>query len=597
MKNVNDILKALPNLPGVYEFLDKSGTIIYVGKAKNLKKRVSSYFQKSKYDSFKTKILVNQINEIRHTVVDSEPDALLLENNLIKNLQPKYNILLKDDKTFPWICIKKEPFPRVFSTRKIIKDGSEYYGPYTSVLMVKTLLGLIRNLYKIRTCKYLLNEKNSKEKKFTKCLEFHIGNCKAPCESLQTEEDYLDSIKQIGKIFKGNIQEVIDHLKRMMNEFAEKLQFEEAENVKQKILILENYKSKSTIVNPKISNVDVFSFIEEDDGKHSYVNYLKVIHGAIVQSHTVEILKRMDESKEDILLYAIVNIKEKVNSNSKHLILPFKVTGLEENKIEIPVRGDKKKLMELSERNALQFKTHKSKILDEFMDKKKTSNPLLTLKEDLRLKQIPEHIECFDNSNIQGSNPVAACVVFINGKPKKSLYRRYHIKTVEGANDFASMEEIVYRRYKRLLNENKELPQLIIIDGGKGQLSSAKKSLDKLNLSKKIAVIGIAKKLEEIFFPGDSFPIYINKNSPGLKIIQQLRNEAHRFGITFHRDLRSKSLLENELEKIKGVGRISAEKLYKTYKSVDNMKEATRDQLNDIVGKRTAKLVYEYLHR
>ncbi len=582
----------MPNSPGVYQFIGRNGKILYVGKAKKLKSRVSSYFSKKKQESFKTRILTKQVTDIKHIVVENESDALLLENNLIKKIQPKYNVLLKDDKTFPWICIKNESFPRIFSTRKLTKDGSEYFGPYTSAFMVKTLLNLVRQIYQIRTCSYSLTSENIKNKKYQKCLEYHIGNCRGPCEGLQTNKEYQNSIVQIRKILKGNLQEVILHLKTIMQDLSRKYKFEEAENIKQKILLLERYKSKSTIVNPKLNNIDVFSFVEEDN--RAFVNFLKVINGAIVQSHTIELLKRLDEQPEELLLFAIIDIREKIDSNALELLVPFiPIQDLENIKYIVPKKGDKKKLLELSVRNAKQFRIQKQRINEKSKYGVKTEKLLQKVKDDLQLTEIPKRIECFDNSNIQGANPVASCVVFLNGKPAKKEYRHFNIKTVKGSNDYASMEEIVFRRYKRLLDENKNLPQLIIIDGGKGQLHSAVKSLEKLDLYKKIPIIGIAKRLEEIFFHNDSIPIYIDKNSSTLKLIQNLRNEAHRFGIEFHRSKRSSAMIKNSLEDIKGVGKASIEKLMRAFKSVDTLKTKRQDEIAVIVGKRIASIVYQ----
>lgn len=594
-KELKKIFSNLPKLPGVYQFYNTKKEVIYVGKAKNLKNRVASYFNKGNSNSYKTNRLVSQVKEIKHIIVETEADALLLENNLIKQLQPKYNILLKDDKTFPWICIKNEPFPRIFSTRKRVRDGSEYFGPYTSALMVKTLLNLVRKLYQIRTCNYLLNDSNIKSKKYKACLEYHLKNCLAPCEGYQKEEDYIESIEVIKNILKGNLSDVQDYLFTTMKDYSDKMQFEEAEKIKLKYELLQKYRSKSTIVNPKISNLDVYSYLEENE--IAYVNYIKIIDGAIVQSHTVELTKRLDETKEDMLLFALIDIRQKVFSNSKEILIPFPIQPIENVKYQIPKIGDKKKLMELSERNARQFAHQKNLQKIEISNKYKKNSLIEQVKLDLRLKLDPIHIECFDNSNIQGSNPVAACVVFKNGKPSKSEYRHYHIKTVQGPNDFASMEEVIYRRYKRLVEEDKELPQLIIIDGGKGQLSAAVKSLEKLNLYGEIAVLGIAKKLEELFFPGDSVPLYIDKNSKTLRLIQHLRNEAHRFGITFHRNIRSKTMLKNSLNDINGVGDKTVEKLIKHFGSVDNIKTKSIDELVEIVPVKMAENIFYYYHK
>ena len=542
------ILSLLPDNPGVYQFIDSSGTVIYVGKAKNLKKRVTSYF--SKNQSGKTIALLKKTFDIRHIVVDNESDALLLENNLIKKHQPRYNILLKDDKTFPWICIKNEPFPRVFSTRNPVRDGSAYFGPYTSGLMVKTLIGFIRQLYKLRTCTHNLTESNIAALKFKVCLEYHLGNCKAPCVAKQTEIDYLENIEQIRNILKGNISTVIDHLKKTMIKNSAELRFEDAQLIKEKIEILSRFKSRSTIVSNTIKNVDVFAITQESD--NAYVNYLKVVEGAVIQALTIELKIRADEEKEAILGFAITEIRQRLLSDSPEIILPFKPDILiDKVKYTVPKAGEKQKLLELAERNAIYYKLEQKKKRLDHSPQMRTGKNLEKLKNDLHMPDMPVHIECFDNSNIMGTSPVAACVVFRNARPSKKEYRHFNIKTVTGPDDFTSMEEIVYRRYKRMTEENQKLPQLVIIDGGKGQLSSAMKSIDKLGLREKITVIGIAKKLEEIYFPGDSIPIYLDKNSISLKIIQQLRNEAHRFGINFHRDKRSSEMIKSDLDQIK----------------------------------------------
>jgi excinuclease ABC subunit C len=595
MADIKKIVSILPSHPGVYQFYGSDGTILYVGKAKNLKYRVSSYFTKLKYESFKTKKLASQVTDIKHIIVETESDALLLENNLIKQFQPKYNILLKDDKTFPWICIKKERFPRVFSTRNRLNDGSEYFGPYTSAVMVRTLINLIRQIYQVRTCNLKLSPENIENKKLRVCLEYHIGNCLAPCINKQTHEEYQITIKQVKDILKGDIQEVQDYLKNHMIEMASKQLFEEAELLKKKHELLQRYKSKSTIVNPKINNVDVFSYYERNN--KAYVNFIKIINGAIVQSHTVEITRKLDETKEDLLAYAILDIREKVNSNANKSYIPFEIIKIPGISFSIPKIGDKKKLLDLSERNAVQYALQVEKKKQELSGKyRKPSDKLIQLQTDLRLKELPKHIECFDNSNIQGTSPVAACVVFRNGKPASKEYRHYHIKTVKGANDFASMEEIIFRRYKRLLEEEKKLPQLIVIDGGKGQLSAAVNSLKKLKIYGQVAILGIAKKLEELYFPGDSIPLYLDKNSSSLKIIQHLRNEAHRFGITFHRNVRSKKLTKSELEDIEGVGEKSIEKLLKHFTSVNEIASKSIDELSKAVTKNIAQKVYNFYH-
>ena len=585
----------LPNQPGIYQYFDDIGKIIYIGKAKDLRKRVSSYFSKS-HDHRKTSLLVRNIADIKHMIVQSEQDALLLENNLIKKYQPRYNIQLKDDKSFPWICIKNEPFPRVVKTRELEKDGSKYYGPYTSIYTVRTLLELFKSEYKLRTCNYNLTKENIKNGKFKVCLEYHIGNCLGPCEGLISEEKYNEGIGDINNILKGNISGVIKHLKELMVGLADSLNFEEAAKIKEKYDSLNRYQSRSTIVSPNITDVDVFT-IEEDE-KWAFINYLKVIKGAIIQTFTLEIKKVLDETSEELLLAGIVEIRQKIFSNSREILVPLKLDFKLDNVFfRIPQRGEKKELLELSQRNAKYFRLEKDKHAVLKNPNIRLEQLLGTIKKDLQLEETPFHIECFDNSNLQGTNPVAACVVFKNAKPNVKEYRHYNIKTVEGPNDFASMEEVVFRRYKRLIDENKSLPQLIVIDGGKGQLTSAVKALDSLELRGKISIIGIAKRLEEIYFPDDSVPIYINKNSQTLKIIQQLRDEAHRFGITFHRNKRSKEFITSELKSIEGVGDITMQKLLKEFKSVKKIKEQSLTVLEKSVGKLKAKIVFDYFNK
>ncbi|MFA5819486.1 MAG: excinuclease ABC subunit UvrC [Bacteroidales bacterium] len=575
------ILSLLPDKPGVYQFIDSADTILYVGKAKNLKKRVTSYF--SKNQSGKTVVLLKKTHDIRHIVVDNESDALLLENNIIKKHQPRYNILLKDDKTFPWICIKNEPFPRVFSTRNTIKDGSLYFGPYTSGLMVKTLVGLIRQLYKLRTCSHSLTESNISAGKFKVCLEYHIGNCKAPCIGIQSEKDYSENIQQIKDILKGNISTVIDHLKKLMINYSRELRFEDAQIIKEKIEILFRFRSRSTVVSNTIKNVDVFALTQESD--NAYVNFLKIVKGAVIQAFTVELKIRIDEEKESMLAFAITEIRQRLSSDSPEIIVPFKPDILiDKVKYTVPQAGEKHKLLELAERNAIYYKLEQKKKRLEHSPQVRTGKNLVKLKNDLHMPDMPVHIECFDNSNIMGTNPVAACVVFRNARPSKKEYRHFNIKTVTGPDDFSSIEEIILRRYKRMIDEEHNLPQLVIIDGGKGQLSSAMKSIDKLGLREKMTVIGIAKKLEEIYFPGDSVPIYLDKNSISLKIIQQLRNEAHRFGINFHRDKRSSEMIKSDLDQIKGIGPRTKEILLKYFGSVDNIRNASPEELEKVVG-------------
>ncbi|MCT4603228.1 MAG: excinuclease ABC subunit UvrC [Marinifilum sp.] len=588
------LISALPEEPGVYQFFDENNTIIYVGKAKRLKRRVASYFNKI-HDNAKTNIMVRKISEIRHIVVNSEEDALLLENNLIKKHQPRYNVLLKDDKSFPWICIKKENFPRIFVTRNLVKDGSEYFGPYTSVKMVRTLMDMIRSLYKLRTCNLSLNQEGILSGKFKVCLEYHIGNCKAPCEGKINQEEYLETIQAIRNILKGNIRMVTSHLKTKMSELADEFKFEEAHIIKEKLELLDKYQSKSTIVNPAINNVDVYSILEDEES--AYVNFLKVVNGAIIQAHTIELKKKIEESKEDLLLLAITEIRQKIFSTAKEILVPFEIdlpySGV---KCLVPQRGDKRKLLDLSLRNVKYYRLEKLKQGEKSRKQSHSDRILARMKSDLRLKDLPVHIECFDNSNIQGTNPVASCVVFRNAKPYKKDYRHFNIKTVVGANDFASMEEVIYRRYKRLLDENQTLPQLIVIDGGKGQLGAALNSLGKLDLRGKISVIGIAKKLEEIYFPGDPYPLYLDKNSETLKTIQHLRNESHRFAITFHKQKRSKAFIGSELDSIDGIGPKTVQKLIQKFKSVENVKKATLQEISEEIGNSKAINIWKYFN-
>ena len=575
-------LKTLPPNPGVYQFYDENDTVIYVGKAKNLKKRVSSYFNKT-HDNNRTRLLVKKIIRHEHIIVPTEVDALLLENNLIKKYQPKYNVLLKDDKTYPWICIKKERFPRVFSTRKVIKDGSDYFGPFTNKKTVYTLLDLIRGLYPLRTCNYDLSEEKISNQKYKICLEYHLGNCLGPCEQKIDEELYNQNIAAIKNIVKGNFKSSLDQFQLQMENYAKEMEFEKAQEIKEKLASLENYQSKSTIVNPKISNVDVFTIVSDES--YGYVNFLQISYGSITRSHTLEIKKKLDESDLDLLSLAIIDIRLRFNSQSEEVYLPFQINLGEKIKVSIPMLGDKKKLVELSLRNAKFYRMDRFKQMKIVDPDRHTKRLMSQMKVDLRLSGEPYHIECFDNSNIQGTNPVAACVVFKNGKASKKDYRHFKIKTVVGADDFASMEEVVFRRYKRLKEEGESLPQLIVIDGGKGQLSSAVKSLDLLGLRGKIAIIGIAKRLEEIYFPEDPIPLYLDKKSETLKIIQQLRNEAHRFGITLHRNLRSKGSLNSQLDEIKGVGPKTKELLLKEFKSLKRIKAASQKELIDALGK------------
>lgn len=584
-------IQTLPDNPGVYQYYDKEGKILYVGKAKNLKKRVSSYFNKI-HASARTNVLVKKIHTIKHIVVPTETDALLLENNMIKNFQPRYNVLLKDDKSYPWIVIKKERFPRIYWTRNMIKDGSEYFGPYTSQKTVHTLLDLIKELYSIRTCSLDLSVANIKAEKFKVCLEYHIGNCKGPCEGIISEEDYNRQIQAIRDILKGNFKESLKDFKSHMTELAMNLKFEEAQKIKDKIEILEKYQAKSTVVNPKITNLDVFSILSDESA--AFVNYIQISHGAIIRSHTLELKKKLEETDQELLELAIIEIRERFNLTSKEIVVPFEVDLGENIKITIPKLGDKKEILSLSERNAKYYRLDQLKQLKIVDPDRHTNRIMSQMKADLRLQVEPRHIECFDNSNIQGTNPVAACVVFKDGKPSKKDYRHFNIKTVDGPNDFASMEEVVYRRYKRLLDEQQPLPQLIVIDGGKGQLSSALKSIDDLGLRGKIAIIGIAKRLEEIFYPGDSIPLYLDKKSESLKVIQHIRNEAHRFGITFHRNKRSNNAIQSELDNIPGVGEKTMITLLEHFKSVKKIKAATLEELKSVVGLSRAQKIHTY---
>jgi len=586
-------LKSLPEVPGVYQYFDKQDKIIYIGKAKNVKKRVTSYFNKT-VENQKTRVLVKNISRIEHVVVDSEMDALLLENNLIKKYKPRYNILLKDDKTYPWICIKNEPFPRVFFTRKVFKDGSEYFGPFTSLKTVRSLFDLVKGLYPLRSCNYDLSKEKISAQKYKVCLEYHIGNCLAPCVAAIDTASYGKNIESIRQILKGNFKEALNAFEHQMKHYAQKMEFEKAQWIKEKIEDLKNFQAKSTVVNPKISHVDVFSIFSDES--YGYINYLQVSYGAIVRSHTLEIKKKLDESDATLLQLGIIEIRQLFSSTSKTVFLNEKVSLGDELKVFVPQQGDKKKLVDLSLRNAKYFRMERFKQM-KIVDPDRHSKRIMSqMKADLRLPQEPVHIECFDNSNIQGSNPVAACVVFKNGKPSKKEYRHYNIKTVTGPDDFASMEEVVFRRYKRLLEEDEPLPQLIVIDGGKGQLSSAVKSLDVLGLRGKISILGIAKRLEEIYFPNDSIPLYLDKKSETLKILQRARDEAHRFGITFHRNKRSKGALKSGLDTIPGVGPKTKETLLRKFKSFKRIKETSKEDLMHVLGENKGTQLYEQLH-
>lgn len=584
-------IQTLPDSPGVYQYFDKEDKLLYVGKAKNLKKRVMSYFNKV-HEVGRTRVMVRKIVTIKHIVVPTESEALLLENNLIKKLQPRYNVLLKDDKTYPWICIKNEPFSRVFSTRNVVKDGSEYFGPYTSFRTVHTLLDLIKELYPLRTCNYDLSPHNVQSGKYKVCLEYHLGNCKGPCEGHEPLDVYQHHVNAIREILKGNFKESLRDFKNLMMQLATDMRFEEAQRIKLKIETLENYQARSTVFNPRINNLDCFSIISDES--MAYVNFIQVSHGAIIRSHTMEIKKKLDEPDEELLEIAVVELRERFNLNSREVLVPYEINLGENVKVTVPKLGDKKQILDLSERNARFFRMDQLKQIKIVDPDRHTNRIMAQMKADLRLPEEPRHIECFDNSNIQGTNPVSACVVFKDGKPSKKDYRHFNIKTVEGPNDFASMEEVVHRRYKRLLDENEPLPQLIIIDGGKGQLSSALKSLDGLGLRGKITILGIAKRLEEIFYPGDNVPLYLDKKSETLKIIQHLRNEAHRFGITHHRDKRSKGALKGSVEAIPGIGEKTMVTLIKEFKSVKRLKEAPEADIAKVVGPAKARKITEY---
>jgi excinuclease ABC subunit C len=594
--DLKQTILSLPETPGVYRYFDKDNKLIYVGKAKSLKKRVSSYFTKNHYENRKTAVMVSKIVRIEFTLVDSEFDALLLENSLIKKHQPRFNINLRDDKTYPFICIKNERFPRIFPTRNPVKDGSDYFGPYASVRIMHTMLDLIKSLYPTRNCTYVLSEANIASLKYKTCLEFQIGNCKGPCENLQSEADYNEGIKQIKNILRGNIDEVLDFLLKEMQDAATQLHFERAAVLKQKYSLLQNYQSKSTIVSKSIHNVDVFSIAYDDF--YAFVNYFKVANGMIIQTHTVEIKKKLDETPAELLAYAIVEIRETFHSNSTEIIVPFE-PDIEDERLHfsIPKAGEKKKLLDLSYKNAFYAKKEKLDQYDKLNPEVKTERLLTVMKNDLRLQELPYHIECFDNSNFQGKYPVSAMTVFKNGKPSKKDYRHFNVRTVEGPDDFATMREVIHRRYKRAVEEKQALPQLIIIDGGKGQLSSAVESLKELGVYGKVTVVGIAKRLEELYFPDDELPLYLDKKSETLRVIQQIRDEAHRFGITHHRKRRDKGTLQSELDAIQGIGPSTIELLLKELKSVKKIKEAPLELLEQIVGKAKAALIKDYFNK
>ena len=590
---LKNIIRNIPQKPGCYQYYDDKGVIIYVGKAKNLKKRVSSYFTKNHEDSPKTRILVSKIKDIKYIIVESEEDTLLLENSLIKEFQPRYNVMLKDDKSYPSIVIRNEYFPRIEITRKILKDGSKYFGPYSNVLSVKTLLELIHKLYPIRTCSLNLTPEKIAEGKYKVCLEYHIKRCKGPCVGLQNSEEYIKNVNAIQEILKGNTNLVSESIYSEMQALAEKQEFEEANKLKEKFILIENFKNKSTVVSSIKYNIDVFSYDEDADA--GYINYLNVYNGAVIQAYTFEYRKRIEEEKEELLALGIIEVRKRFGSTAKEIVVPFlpdlKLDGVE---INIPQRGDKKKLLLLSTQNVRQYKVDKLKRAESLNPEQRGTRILKEMQKDLNLKDLPSHIECFDNSNIQGTNPVSACVVFKMGKPSKKDYRHFNVKTVVGPDDFSTMREVVYRRYHRLIEEGSPLPQLIVIDGGKGQLSAACESLKELGIYGKVAIVGIAKRLEEIYYPEDSIPLYLDKNSESLKIIQHLRDEAHRFGITFHRNQRSKGQVKSELDNIKGIGEETKRLLLKEFKSVKRIKSASNEEIEKVVGKHKATLIEKY---
>jgi excinuclease ABC subunit C len=595
-EQIDLILATLPEKPGCYQFFDENGTIIYVGKAKNLKKRVASYFKKDLVEN-KTRVLAKQIRDIKYVVVDTEEEALLLENNLIKQDRPRYNVLLKDDKTYPYIVIKNEYFPRVFQTRNMIRDGSSYFGPYASVYTAKTMLQMIKSVYKIRTCKYPLTPESIAAGRHKVCLEYHIKQCQAPCVGLIPVKKYNSQIAEIREILKGNSSRITHHLLGQMRRLASEMRFEDAHLLKQKYDVIENFRSRSTVVTPSLHNVDVFSFDENE--KSAYVNYMHIGNGAVVHVYTVEYKKKLDEPKEELLGLGIVEMRKRFNSHAREIIVPFLPDAQISDRIiyTIPQKGDKRKLLNLSIQNVKQYKVDCLKKTEKFNPEQRTTRLLKTMQDELHLPVLPMQIECFDNSNIQGTNPVAACVVFKKGKPSKKDYRHYHIKTVVGPDDFASMEEVVSRRYARLLEEKQPLPQLIVIDGGKGQLNIATAVLKKLNLQGKISIIGLAKRLEEIFYPGDPEPLILDKTSETLKIIQYLRDEAHRFGITFHRHIRSKKQILSELDSIKGIGEKTKTMLLKKYKSIKRIRETPANEIADLIGKSKADILAKGLKK
>ncbi|MDB5015813.1 MAG: excinuclease subunit [Mucilaginibacter sp.] len=586
-------LKNIPHKPGVYQFWNEERELIYIGKAKDLRNRVTSYFNKDTNVNAKTRVLVTKIRDVSFTIVDTEIDAWLLENSLIKKHQPRYNVMLKDDKTYPWIIIKNEHYPRIFWTRRIVRDGSKYLGPYASISMMHNILGLIKETYPLRTCNLPLTQQNIEKGKFKVCLEYQLGNCKGPCQNYQTEDDYDNSIEEIKDILNGKIGSVLRNLRADMEKAVADLNYEYAHRLKRKFELLENYQSKSTVVNSSITDVDVFSIASEE--KYAFVNFLKVMNGTITQTQTIELKKRLDESDEELLTLAISEFRSRYDSHSKEIIVPFHI-DIDDTSIKftVPKLGEKRKLLDLSQKNVQFFKKERIDQYEKLNPEIRTERLLTQMMKDLRMNQLPRHIECFDNSNFQGKYPVSAIVVFRDAKPSKKDYRHFNVKTVEGPDDFATMEEAVLRRYRRMLDEGGELPQLIVIDGGKGQLSSALKSLKLLGIDKQVTVIGIAKRLEELYYPGDQYPLYLDKKSETLRIIQQLRDEAHRFGITFHRKKRDKGTLVTELELIEGIGKTTAEKLLKYFRSVKKIREAKPEELLEVVNKKQAGAITSY---
>lgn len=594
-ERLKDKISLLPDSPGVYMYYDKEGNIIYIGKAKKLRRRVMSYFNRE-HPVVRTNVLVRNIYDLKYIVVSSEEDALHLENSLIKEHRPRYNVLLKDDKSYPWICVTNEPYPRVFLTRQLSKNGAKYYGPYSNVQVARTVLALIREIYPIRTCAYAINDDVIYRKKLKVCLQYHIKNCLGCCTGEISQEKYGSYISEIKQILSGNTQQLCDLLLNEMEQLSKEMKFEEAQRVKEKYMLVEKYKAKSVIVSAQITDVDVFSFVRDED--NAFINYMHVKNGSIVQSLTYEYKSRLGETDSELLSYAIAEIHDRFGNKTKEVIVPFMPDAEFSNvQFVIPQKGDKKKLLDVSKQNARQYMVDKLKQAEKLNPDQRIMRTLTTIQRDFRLQELPRHIECFDNSNIQGTNPVSSCVVFKNAKPSKKDYRHFNIKTVEGPDDFASMSEVIFRRYKRLLDEGQDLPQLIVVDGGKGQLSAALNSLEILGLRGRIAIVGIAKRLEEIYFPGDSIPLYIDKNSESLKVIQNMRDEAHRFGITHHRNRRSKGQLYSILDDIPGVGEKTKEALLKHFKSLKRIKESSFEDIAAVVGKAKAQVIINQLNK